>query len=249
MKVQVICPTYGRLPFLNRMLASFVNQTYPDKELIIVNDDVNVRLKCNLDNVTCINLTERILLPQKRNVGIGAGYGDLIMQHDDDDIMLPNMIEHHVKKHMENIHIWMYRNEASYIIQDDKFKVSTSSPTVCSYLRSAWYAVGGYSHPENLGEDVEFFTKMPNKLVERDETEIDYVYNWSGVSYHSSIHDPHTIKDLAVKQLMDMGFLGKEYWIHPDNEMYRKFTTLEKMYKLLEKDQRIYHTKPGHFNL
>jgi glycosyltransferase involved in cell wall biosynthesis len=231
------------------MLASFLSQTYVDKELIIVNDDVNVTLKCNYDNVTCINLTERLLLPQKRNVGIGAAYGDIIMQHDDDDIMLPDAISTHVKKHMDNIHIWMYRNEASYFIDGESFKIATSSPTVCSYLRSAWYAVGGYNHTDNYGEDVEFFTKMPNKMVERDESDINYVYNWGGIDYHSSTNDPHEIKDLAVKQLLDMGYLGKEYWIHPDYEMYRKFVKLKEIHQKFNKDIKIYHKKQGHFDV
>ena len=74
MKTLVVCPTYGRIPYLNRMLSGFLHQTYNDKHLVIVNDDVNVELCCNEPSVTCINLNRKILLPQKRNIAIGLGY-------------------------------------------------------------------------------------------------------------------------------------------------------------------------------
>ena len=36
MKVLVVVPTYGRLPFLGRVVVSFLSQTYEDKELVII---------------------------------------------------------------------------------------------------------------------------------------------------------------------------------------------------------------------
>lgn len=39
MKVLIVCPTFGRLPFLGRMLASFLSQDYSDKRLVLINDD------------------------------------------------------------------------------------------------------------------------------------------------------------------------------------------------------------------
>ena len=54
MKTLIIMPTYGRIPFLNRALASFLKQNYDDKTLVIINDDNNIELKCNYKNVVCI---------------------------------------------------------------------------------------------------------------------------------------------------------------------------------------------------
>jgi len=70
MKVLVICPTYGRLPLLGRVLASFLDQDHTDKELIFINDDKNVQLTCDIENVHVLNLTKKITLGSKRNIDV-----------------------------------------------------------------------------------------------------------------------------------------------------------------------------------
>lgn len=248
MKVLVVCPTYGRVPFLNRMLASFLAQDYGDKHLVIVNDDKNITLECDYENVTCINLNKQILLPQKRNLAIGLGYYDVIMQHDDDDIFLRNRISNHVKKYKENPHIWMYHNYNAYIVYGDTFKPFGASPAnAASYLRSAWYAVRGYENLENFAEDLEFFEKMPNKLIENDVE--DYVYNWGGVNYHTSCLVGESIQERAYKQLEEMNLLGKTYKIQPDFIMLNKFYRLHDEWVETKKEQKVIHTELGQFKL
>lgn len=249
MKVQVVCPTYGRIPFLGRMLESFMCQTYDDSELVIVNDDPNVELCCDYDDVICINLNKKLLLPQKRNVGIGAGYGDLIMQFDDDDIFLPNRIANHVQRHMENPEKWFYRNEASYIIYGNEFKLDSCSPNAASYLRSAWYAVGGYNNDRNIAEDQEFFYKMPHRLIERDEDRCDYVYNWGGVNYHMSFAKDQDVEKKAHDQLKSLGLVGKKYWIEPDCAMFRNFCMLDNKYRKTKQNSFVTHGELGQFTI
>jgi glycosyltransferase involved in cell wall biosynthesis len=152
MKALFICPTYGRIPFLGRMLAGFLRQTYDDKHLVIINDDKNVELCCDYDNVTCININKKILLDAKRNIGACFGNYDLIFPQDDDDIAMPNRIANHVKKFQENPDINLYRNSASYLIYGDEFKIKKNAPNACSYIKKAYYEIGGYQHFEkNIG--------------------------------------------------------------------------------------------------
>lgn len=245
MNTLVVCPTYGRIPFLNRMFASFLSQTYDDKHLVIVNDDENVEICCDYDRVTCINLNRKILLPQKRNIGVSVGYADLILQHDDDDIFLPDRISNHVNKHLEYPNIWMYRNDASYIIYGDKFKLESNSPNTASYLRSAWYAVGGYAHHQNIAEDQEFYYKMGHKMVERDESKTDYVYNWGGVNYHMSFEKDITVEEKAFNQLKELNLLDKKYYIEPDFDEYEKFKRLDAEYRRVKHDLDVQHVELG----
>jgi glycosyltransferase involved in cell wall biosynthesis len=58
MKVLLVCPTYGRIPYLGRMVASFLSQNYDDKHLVIVNDDSNVELCCDIKNIIVININK-----------------------------------------------------------------------------------------------------------------------------------------------------------------------------------------------
>ena len=245
MKTLCVCPTYGRIPFLNRMLSSFLHQDYDDKHLVIVNDDDNIQLCCDYSNVTCINLNKKILLPQKRNIANSVGYQDIILPHDDDDIFLPNKISKHVVKHQENPDIFMYRNSASYVIYGDEFKLESSSPTVTSYTRDAWNNVGGYRHTQNSGEDWEFFNKMPNKLVERNEDEVDYVYNWGNINYHMTFEKDENVEKIAYDQLVRMNLLGKKYWIEPDFEQYNNFLLLDQMWKKNKKTLIVKHLEHG----
>lgn len=243
MKTLTVCPTYGRIPFLNRMLASFLCQTYDDKHLVIVNDDKNVELCCDHELVTCINLNKKVLLPQKRNIGIGLGYYDLIFQHDDDDIFLPQRISNHVQKFDENPDIWFYRNEASYMIYGDEFIVAKSSPTACSYTQNAWYEAGGYRHHKNAGEDQEFIRKIKNRYIENDPRMIDFVYNMGGINYHATYDSDERTDEIAFQQLQDMKLVGGKYWIEPDYGEFNKFVTLDFLYKKHQKPLNVIHSE------
>lgn len=247
MKTLVVCPTYGRIPYLNRMLAGFLSQTYDDKHLVIINDDKNVELCCNNEQVTCINLNKKILLPQKRNIGIMVGYYDLIMQYDDDDIFLPNRISNHVQKHIENADMWYYWNSSSYIVYGDKFEMAACSPNHSSFLRKGWFSVGGYANNQNIADDMEFFYKIPNcfKKEENDPTIADYVYNFGGVNYHASFEQDYRIDEIAYNQLLEMDLINKKYWIEPDYEEYNKFLILENIYNKKKESLKIDHVSQG----
>lgn len=237
MKALVVCPTYGRLPYLGRMLASFLSQTYSDKTLVIVNDDKNVKLACNYDNVVCINLDRKILLPDKRNIGVGLGKYDVYFNHDDDDVFLPNRLSnkiyHHKNNGAESTH-----DVDSYCLYKNMFNYARSvPPSVCSYTRELFFNVGGYCHDRNCGEDREFFNKIKDlNSYLSIEGEADFVYNWSGVNYHSTLEEDdnytNKIDEIAYNQLVDMNILHSTFIIEPDLETYSKYLKLEKIFKL-----------------
>jgi glycosyltransferase involved in cell wall biosynthesis len=229
MKVLVVIPTYGRIPYLNRALASFLAQDYPDKHLLIINDDKHVTLKCDSDNVTCMNLNRRILLPQKRNIGSIFGYYDLIMQYDDDDIMMPERITNHVNIHTLMPEISYYRNTASYAVDRGVFEIGICSPNACSYKQDGWFKVNGYTNKKNIGDDIEFWQKIDKKYEITDNAKVDYVYNWSGINFHTTWEPPH-IEQIAYEQLEIMDLVGKDYHIVPDFTEYNKFLQLREIF-------------------
>lgn len=244
MKVLVVIPTYGRIPYLNRALASFLAQDYDDKHLLIINDDKNVTLECNLDNVTCMNINRRILLPQKRNIGSTFGYYDIIMPYDDDDIMLPWRISKHVEQYIADPCINYYRNGVAYAISNGEFSIGVCSPNAGSYKRSAWHMVEGYANLINIGDDIEFWQKMPNKHEVRSDEEIDYVYNWSGVRFHTT-HEPPHIEKIAYDQLVELDLLNKKYTITPDWPEYLKFITLRDIFNSTKEPVKVKHIAEG----
>jgi glycosyltransferase involved in cell wall biosynthesis len=93
--VSCITPTYGRFNFLKEMYWSFCQQVYENKELIIVNDEKNLILKCNDPRVKIFNIPERFIgLGAKRNFCISQISPDskYVIPFDDDDLFLPEHI-------------------------------------------------------------------------------------------------------------------------------------------------------------
>lgn len=105
--VTVIIPTYNRFSYLQNAIDSVKCQTYPNIEIIVVND-CSTEEKYYIhkfEGITVINLP--INSKQKfgfacaggyqRNFGIKIASGEYIAFLDDDDIWLPNKIELQIK--------------------------------------------------------------------------------------------------------------------------------------------------------
>jgi glycosyltransferase involved in cell wall biosynthesis len=228
MRVLVICITYGRLPFLGRAVASFLNQNYDNKELLIINDDKNVQLSCKHNNwdgdkISIINLNKRLSLGSKRNLGVSFGDYDIYMPHDDDDVFLPNRISNHVSKHLNHPDINLYRNEASYILYGDQFLIGGNSPNAVSYTKNGWMDAGGY----------------PDVYAWEDQA------LYGGINYHVSCSSAEDVANIADRQLRDMGLYGSTYEIIPDWNEYDKFTHLDRLYKQSNTPMLVKHTSLG----
>ena len=144
MRSIVVCATYGRIPYLRRVLASFLSQTHDDKHLVIVNDDKNVTLCCGYDNVTVINCSDRLSIGAKYNLGISCVGGDVIFIHNDTDVFLPKMIESHVDHYTHPI--CGVINKTMHTIENGVF--TTSNVGICnsSFAKTGWYCAHGYNH-------------------------------------------------------------------------------------------------------
>ncbi len=97
MKVSVILPTYKRLAFLAASLPSVINQSYPDWECIVINDDPESRREIDEytrslgdARVRVIHNPQNLHIARSRNKGMAAASGDIISFLDDDDIWLPD---------------------------------------------------------------------------------------------------------------------------------------------------------------
>lgn len=100
MKISVILSTYNRRHLLPRMLDSLIVQTFPDFEIILINNgsiddtdalcrqysqsDMRIRYFCWAVNGGAA---------RARNFGLEHAQGDYILMVDDDDYCCPNMLE------------------------------------------------------------------------------------------------------------------------------------------------------------
>ena len=100
MKVSVIIATYRRDEPLRRAIASVKNQTYPDIEIIVVDDNADPKWNTvvesmvnSFESITYIKNEKNCGSAKTRNIGIFAATGDYITFLDDDDEYLPEKIE------------------------------------------------------------------------------------------------------------------------------------------------------------
>lgn len=106
--ISCIITTYNRgTDILKRSIDSVLNQTYKDKELIIVNDSPeNIELCISIDKllkeynnpiIKYIKHESNLGACKARNTGIESSKGEFIAFLDDDDEWLPNKLEKQLK--------------------------------------------------------------------------------------------------------------------------------------------------------
>ena len=84
--VSCIMPTYNRQTYMFNSIKYFLNQDYPNKELIIVDDSpIDLKLKLN-SNIKYLHYSKRYTVGKKRNIAVSNAKGSIIMFWDDDDI-------------------------------------------------------------------------------------------------------------------------------------------------------------------
>ena len=92
--ISCVMPTADRAPFVRLALRAFAAQTFPDRELIVVDDGERpVRRLClDVPGVRYIRLKEYTPTGAKLNIGIEAARGDFIQKIDDDDYYAPRFL-------------------------------------------------------------------------------------------------------------------------------------------------------------
>ncbi len=98
--ISIVIPTHNRYDYLKMAVDSALSQTLPPHEIIIVDDcsDPNVKEKINdrwADNplIRLQFLSAKSGVSRARNIGKELSSGDFLLFLDDDDMLLPDMLE------------------------------------------------------------------------------------------------------------------------------------------------------------
>jgi len=92
--VSVIIPTYNHARFLRAAIQSVVDQTFPDWEIVIVNnysedDTVQIVASFNDPRIRLVNFCNHGVIAASRNHGMSLATGKAIAFLDSDDIWYP----------------------------------------------------------------------------------------------------------------------------------------------------------------
>ena len=190
--VSVIMATFNRAALLNRSISSFINQTFKNAELIVVDDGstdnsfeiVNQYLKLH-DNIRYMKHRNRKLSLSK-NVGIMASAGRYIAFLDSDDEYQPGYLENRVHFMDENPNLDLIQSGAE-IIGDpyvkDKNDLSkkihlsncTIGPTIFG-KKEVFIALDGFDKTIFYSEDSEFWERAKKKYSVKKIDLPGYVY-------------------------------------------------------------------------
>ncbi len=167
--VSAILPTRGRREFARQALESFLDQTYPEKELLILDDIDDPSFPDGVPHGHRILrwLSNSRLIAKKRNDLCGYAAGPIIMHFDSDDWSAPDRMADQVERlEMSGAAVTGYH---SILFFDGR---------VFKYIGSPNYAVGTslaftkewwakFPFPENvqdgIGEDNEFVCNAYNR--------------------------------------------------------------------------------------
>lgn len=225
--VSCICATYNRPPghqhLIEEAVESFLRQTYPHKELLVINDTPGQELVCDAPGVRVINFPERFPgLGQKHNAGVALARGDLIANWDDDDISLPWRLSLSVERLTDAD----YFNPRTfwYMVNGDlrETPVRNYGHNLSLLRRSAFDAVGGYPLLQRgvdkaiagvlrADPNVRWATDPDGAKIAKED--LFYVYRW-GVSPHhlsGSPHDDHWDR-IAKRPITPGRFVLRPHW-------------------------------------
>lgn len=178
-KVSVIIPCYNHSNFLPDAVASVINQSFSDYEIIIINDGSTDNteevaeglLKNYPDKVRLIN-QENHGVSVARNVGITQALGIYYLPLDADDLLLPECLEKLItilekNKNLDFVYSWSARfGLESGIDRRGEFSrmvlLKNEGPHPTALIKkSEWKRVGGYKSIMFEGyEDWEFYISL-----------------------------------------------------------------------------------------
>jgi hypothetical protein len=97
--VSCIMPTCNRRQFVGRAIRYFLEQDYPNRELVVVDDgtDCVADLIPDDPHIRYVRLVERRTIGAKRNLACEQARGELIVHWDDDDWSAPSRLRYQVE--------------------------------------------------------------------------------------------------------------------------------------------------------
>ncbi|MEM6258481.1 MAG: glycosyltransferase [Planctomycetota bacterium] len=170
--VSCVTPTYGRPAYVHEVVRMFLEQDYPNKELVILNDCPGQVFTCQLPGnagIRIFNMTERYkTLGEKRNACIEHARGELIAVWDDDDAYLPWYLSYSVDQIQANqceifrgLDFWAYWGSGN--LHHNQCVPGWAGHPNMLFSKDLWRSIGGY-RPVDIGEDSKFFEQIEKEI-------------------------------------------------------------------------------------
>ena len=134
--VSCIMPTKNRPEFVPKAIEYFGRQTYPNKELVVLDDGMGLNMKLVTERFRYRRISPGLTLGAKRNRCVEYALGDLIAHWDDDDWYGPERLAHQVAVMTSGFDLCGLSNPLFYDLRTGR-SYTYSHSSVGSYLYSA----------------------------------------------------------------------------------------------------------------
>lgn len=187
-KISAVMCTYGRFKCVERAMNCFFAQSYPNKELVIFNTDMDSKY-CQGDalglGITIVNCgTDYLTNEPYTNVGairrdaLTHATGDYVVTWDDDDIFLPHFMQQAMDR-MEETKLPSFKPEMSFFYSGTlRLVMNTLEASVVARMDK----VREYGYLLETGkEGLGWYTKLRDhkEMDEHDKHYIpSYCFNW-----------------------------------------------------------------------
>ena len=176
--ITIIIPCYNDFQYIEQSVQSALNQTYPNIEVIVVDDGSNVETKTVLKKIepkiSQLITQENQGQSTARNIGIQAAKGEFILVLDSDDYFEPSFCEESVAVFSTDASIKIVTCQATLLFSDDKkelyipnggdiksFMYGNCALGTSMFKKEDWKIVSGYDETMRSGfEDWEFFIRL-----------------------------------------------------------------------------------------
>jgi glycosyltransferase involved in cell wall biosynthesis len=176
--ISIIIPCYNDAQYIEQSVLSALNQTYPNIEIIIVDDGSNPRTKEILKKlehkITKLITQENQGQSTARNVGIREAKGEYILTLDSDDYFEPTFCKKALSFFLDRNNVKIVTCQANLLFEDgsshvfipkggsiSNFLFSSDALGTSMFKKTDWKDCGGYDESMKLGlEDWEFFIRL-----------------------------------------------------------------------------------------
>jgi glycosyltransferase involved in cell wall biosynthesis len=150
MKVSILIPVYNSEQYIAETLECAINQTWQDKEVIVVDDgstdnSLGIAKEFECDTVKVYSQSNKGA-SSARNFGFSKSSGGMIQYLDADDLMSPNKIE-------EQMRIYLAGNEVDNVITCNLLYFNNNTITGLEFPSGSFIKTG-YSVPMELLLDI-----------------------------------------------------------------------------------------------
>lgn len=193
--VSFVCTSYRRFTCVERVIAQYKAQTYPHKELIILNTDMEHPFVLGFEDasITVVNTNTdyQTGLPYKNRGqicrdAVTHATGDYFMLADDDDIYLPWHMQQAVDK-IQEVDKDAWKPERSFFATPHKLELTMNTLEASVIVKMPRIREIGFRSDLTGYEGLSWYTRL------RDEGHLNEHYTHYVPSYCFNWSDPHEI--------------------------------------------------------